>query len=195
MDYYSYQQLIFQIQWLLEKTQLLDDRLSQLQSDIDNIKQRNPTSIDRIEYHFDQLKIERLDGTLNIGLTPNGGKSLDDLTVNGQPLDQMNIRDNGNSHIHQQLIRYLYEQVPEKIRKWSEAHQVDASEITPAILTDIHQQLDERIRYYMHAVSDENQEADQIDEESVKMSVFEKVKYDIDTAVEQYISKTFKQGG
>ncbi|MDR5583696.1 hypothetical protein ABNC90_07240 [Paenibacillus larvae] len=50
MDYYSYQQLIFQIQWLLEKTQLLDDRLSQLQSDIDNIKQRNPTSIDRIPF-------------------------------------------------------------------------------------------------------------------------------------------------
>ncbi|MEV2303269.1 hypothetical protein ABNC94_17945 [Paenibacillus larvae] len=40
MDYYSYQQLIFQIQWLLEKTQLLDDRLSQLQSDIDKIKSK-----------------------------------------------------------------------------------------------------------------------------------------------------------
>lgn len=192
MDYYSYQQLMRQIQWIIENMQLLDDRLSQLQSDVENMKQQNSKSIDRIEYHFDQLKIERLDGTLNIGLTPNGGKTLEDLTVNGQTLNQMNVHNEDNSDIQQWVIRHLYEKVPEKIRDWSEAHQVDVSHLTPTILTDIHQQLDDRIRYYMQSISNENQVTD---EESMKKSAFEKVKNDIDTAVEQYLNKTFKPGG
>ncbi|WP_274650421.1 spore germination protein GerPC [Paenibacillus humicola] len=35
--------------------------------------------IDSLEYHFDQLKVEKLDGTLNIGMTPPGEEQLKEI--------------------------------------------------------------------------------------------------------------------
>ena len=37
---------------------------------MNSLKEAPSTKIDRIEYKFDQLKIETLEGTLNIGLNP-----------------------------------------------------------------------------------------------------------------------------
>lgn len=42
-------------------------------------QERNKHMIDKIEYHFDQLKIEHLDGTLHIGMSPNDLENIEDL--------------------------------------------------------------------------------------------------------------------
>lgn len=45
------------------------------------IKDKPTTNIERIDYQFDQLKIERLEGTLNIGLNPSDPNSVQNFEV------------------------------------------------------------------------------------------------------------------
>ncbi len=56
--------------------QRLEQRLKEIQAEMNTMKQRPATTIERVEYKFDQLKIERLDGTLNIGLNPTDPNSV-----------------------------------------------------------------------------------------------------------------------
>lgn len=70
---------------------LQQDQIAMLQSRVDMLCSQMKTaeakpaySIDKIEYHFDQLKIEKLDGTLNIGIQPpsdGSGSDIDQLIV------------------------------------------------------------------------------------------------------------------
>jgi spore germination protein PC len=50
----------------------LQQRIEMLMSQVKAADAKPTYHIDRIEYKFDQLKIERLDGTLNIGIQPSG---------------------------------------------------------------------------------------------------------------------------
>src|SRR5699024_7941328 len=61
------------------KIKQLEFRLREME---ENDQDRPNTTIEKIEYNFDQLKIERLDGTLHIGLTPSDPENIDDFGVN-----------------------------------------------------------------------------------------------------------------
>ncbi|RSD29486.1 spore gernimation protein [Mesobacillus subterraneus] len=52
-----------------------------LQEEIAALKERPPVQIGNIEYKFDQLKVETLEGTLNIGLNPTDLDGIEDFTV------------------------------------------------------------------------------------------------------------------
>lgn len=63
---------------LEEKIKMIEEKLNQLdQSD----EKQSKHTIDKIEYHFDQLKIDHLNGALHIGLSPED-LNLDDLKTN-----------------------------------------------------------------------------------------------------------------
>ncbi|MDD9271048.1 spore germination protein GerPC [Paenibacillus sp. GCM10023248] len=61
----------------------LETTVKKLQSDLDALKDQKRFHIDKIEYNFDQLKVEKLDGTLTIGISPSSLDNVDDFTVNG----------------------------------------------------------------------------------------------------------------
>jgi spore germination protein PC len=61
----------------------LQRTVASLQTEIAAVKEQKGVRIDRIEYSFDQLKVERLEGTLNIGVAPGGLQSVEDFAVNG----------------------------------------------------------------------------------------------------------------
>lgn len=63
------------------KTARLEKVISELQQEIAALKERPPVQIGNIEYKFDQLKVETLEGTLNIGLNPTDMDGIDDFTV------------------------------------------------------------------------------------------------------------------
>lgn len=69
-DLYSYSK---QMQRFLEaqdkRIMKLEHELKRLTDEIAELKNKPPIHVDKIEYKFDQLKVESLDGTLNIGLT------------------------------------------------------------------------------------------------------------------------------
>ena len=73
MQTYIYNQDIL-IRGMQKKIQSLEKRVSEIQN-------RTPVHIDRMEYKFDQLKVETLEGTLNIGLNPSDLQGIEDYSV------------------------------------------------------------------------------------------------------------------
>ena len=49
----------------------LEKAIFQLNKEIQELKQKPAIHVDKMEYKFDQLKVETLEGTLNIGLNPS----------------------------------------------------------------------------------------------------------------------------
>ena len=73
MQTYIYNQDIL-IRGMQKKIQSLEKQVSEIQN-------RPPVHIDRMEYKFDQLKVETLEGTLNIGLNPSDLQGIEDYSV------------------------------------------------------------------------------------------------------------------
>ena len=73
MQAYIYNQDIL-IRGMQKKIQSLEKQVSEIQN-------RPPVHIDRMEYKFDQLKVETLEGTLNIGLNPSDLQGIEDYSV------------------------------------------------------------------------------------------------------------------
>jgi spore germination protein PC len=77
------QQLSAYIEMQKQRIDKLEQTVTKLQSDLDALKDQKRFHIDKIEYNFDQLKVEKLDGTLTIGISPSSLDNVDDFTVNG----------------------------------------------------------------------------------------------------------------
>lgn len=78
MSMYDYfVQLHRYILWQTNKIRTLERRLSVLEARLQELESQPRTTIERIEYKFDQLKVETLEGTLNIGLAPPWGRGND----------------------------------------------------------------------------------------------------------------------
>lgn len=69
-------QLQQQIAWQSGKILELEGMIKELMNRVDKIGVVPQTRIDRIEYQFDQLKVEKLEGALHIGISPPGMKDL-----------------------------------------------------------------------------------------------------------------------
>lgn len=65
-----------------KKITFLEDELNAVKIKLKKLEDRPTIQIDNIEYKFDQLKVETLEGTLNIGLNPADVESLEDLAIN-----------------------------------------------------------------------------------------------------------------
>ncbi|MVO99816.1 spore germination protein GerPC [Paenibacillus lutrae] len=88
-SYPYYQQ---QLQQLWAYTQRQEERLRRLEESVQSMRKeleelgrQRAIHIDRIEYKFDQLKVEQLDGTLTIGVSPSAMNEIEDMAVNGMP--------------------------------------------------------------------------------------------------------------
>lgn len=81
-EFYQYlQKLHLYVEHQSRKTARLEKMVLELQQEIAALKERPPVQIGNIEYKFDQLKVETLEGTLNIGLNPTDLDGIDDFTV------------------------------------------------------------------------------------------------------------------
>jgi len=99
-DFYNY---IAQTQQTLQsyqqKIQALESALSEMKTNLDQIKKQEPITIN---YKFDQLKIERLEGTLNIGLSPNASEdTVDSFEIGDQNIGTPPIAAGENDQIFQ----------------------------------------------------------------------------------------------
>ncbi|PWU67758.1 spore germination protein GerPC [Gracilibacillus dipsosauri] len=134
--YFYIQQLEQQIHYLQNEVTSLTNRLQQLEG-----QTNQKTTIEKLEYHFDQLKIERLDGTLHIGVTPEELKQADDLSL---PIKQANP-----SPVHQNLYQYIDQDLPSYIEQLEREHQYPLEEdYRQLLLEDVKKQLPQRISFY-----------------------------------------------
>ncbi len=140
MNFYIYQ--------LQQHIQQLNEQINSLEKRIHQLEQHSSpkTTIEKLEYHFDQLKIERLDGTLHIGVTPEDLSNIDEFSVPGTSPPQM------QSALHQTLNQHIEQEIPAYMEQLEQHYNYP---LEPAyrktLLDDLKKQLSSRIAYYQQA--------------------------------------------
>lgn len=168
--------------------QQLNKQITNLRSDVEKIKKQPVTNIERIEYKFDQLKVEHLDGVLNIGLNPTDPDQIENFEVqqNGTNVGgvQQQLRDQllkqCTHDIHQFLnhdcIQYIQHAEKQYDLKLDEPHRQH-------IIADIRKQIDSRIQYYLNA----QPLSDQDTLENKKQEIFALVKKDVENSINHFL--------
>lgn len=187
--FYILQQITQQLERQESLIKQLQKKQRALEKELTEVKEKPVLHIDRIEYQFDQLKIDRLEGTLNIGLNPKDLQDMDEFAIDTLPFHKMQDRylENIREQLEHELNTYLDTELPEQIDKIKHGNSLDIDEsYTQFIIADIRQQLRERIDFYL---KQQLREMPQTDREDMSAIILERIKEDIYNAVQSF----FKQ--
>ncbi len=190
-DLFSYlQQLQSILQQQQQKINELEVVVQQLSEELDNMRKNPPASIGTVEYKFDQLKVENLNGTLNIGLNPfTPGSPMEDFVVEEEKLKvspAAPVTPDFYQDIIQEMNRYLNEEAYGRIV------QIETEQRTPLdemyrqmMIDDIRTQMEHRIPYYMSQVQPYPEVTS--NPEYMKEIIIQTMKQDIDKAFLAFI--------
>ncbi|MGE6630915.1 spore germination protein GerPC [Bacillus sp. NPDC077027] len=190
---YDYQANASQMYGIIQKqTQqimMLEKRLNDLQQEMQMIRDKPTTNIERIDYKFDQLKIERLEGTLNIGLNPSDPNSVQNFEVSqtapGVGMMQQEIADQFLDQTRQLVDAFLNDEAPELLEELEQRYEGSLDDSNKHhIIEDIRKQIDSRIKYYAAQLpKNEDMTPKQRAEQ-----IAEYVKHDIKRAIEHFLA-------
>jgi spore germination protein PC len=157
-EFYQYlKRLHLFVEHQSKKIGKLEKLILDMQQEIASLKERPPVQIGNIEYKFDQLKVETLEGTLNIGLNPTDLNEIDDFSVDQKavnvpiPPKQLFKR---TIELENTLYQYLETDL-EQIYRDAQTNlgiTVDDSYFT-FIKEDIKKQLSGRVAYHLKELS------------------------------------------
>lgn len=153
------------------------------------IKESQPPVV-RNEYKFDLLKIERLEGTLNIGLTPNGTQSsIDEFAVDqAMQVPQARGQDETETYhkIQNQIHTYLDHDAYHTLMKIEQHFSYPLDDpYRKFIIEDIKKQINSRIQHYVQKLQFDGLEEHSRNER--QQEVVAKVKMDIEKTFETFI--------
>jgi len=169
----------------------LEQDLQQLKKELADLKEQPKQRVEKIEYHFDQLKIEKLEGTLIIGVTPGSTGEIDEWSVNGQTEENLSFPLSKEQaemacRIQDQIIRYLDEQGPAVLNGLQEQYQcVIGEQYKQLIIDDLKQQVNRRVRHYL-------QNGSAAQKNMSEEAIVEKMKQDNYKALVQHFDKRKK---
>ena len=135
-----------------QKIRNLQQKMISMEQKITELQSRSPVHVEKLEYNFDQLKVETLAVTLKIGLNPTDLQGIEDFSVpnkNGaaSPSQRMALFTEVENSIHQYLDSNLISIMADAGQQLN--LQVDES-YREFILQDIKKQLPNRIEYYLN---------------------------------------------
>ncbi|MCP3742145.1 spore germination protein GerPC [Rossellomorea sp. BNER] len=188
-NYYSSNQQMYQyIASLNQRITNLEQTIASLQKELKNLENKPAINVEKIEYKFDQLKVETLEGTLNIGLNPNDLGDIEDFAVNtGSMKAPVEIKKETRNGLLQHVENYIDKELSTIIQD-NENHlntNLDPS-YYELIKKDITNQIPSRIDFYLQTIPKvENRE----DGSSWEEKIFEKVKSDIHKAIFTFMSQ------
>ena len=190
---YNLTQLLIYLQQTVqsqkEAISKLENDLTQLQGELLELKQQNPVRIDKIEYNFDQLKIERLDGTLNIGLSPQDLNDIDDFAVNAQPPFAPFLFPAREEFIQQLTDEILNDFHKNKDGIFSEAERYSSrradGDMRSFITDDLARQLPQRISHYLDQTPPYNRHDHKLPQ--VREQILEVIHTDIQNAINRFL--------
>ena len=172
----------------------LEQELQRLTEEISMLKNKPPIHVDKIEYKFDQLKVESLNGALSIGLNPNDLNNIDEFAVNHQSTSPAPFPFPNREQVVQEMAEALMSELDEMIQDTED--QVGIS-LEPSyhefIRNDVSRQLEQRIIMYFDNSSPMDRAPQQF--EYLKENVYEKVKSDIQVALVNFITHSTGQTG
>jgi spore germination protein PC len=157
-DFYEYLRQLHQLVESQEhRIRALERSVLQMQKEISQLKERPPVHVDRIEYKFDQLKVESLDGTLNIGLNPSDLQGIDEFSVPNQsiktpsPPKQMFQR---TMELEDIVYEYMGNHLPAIFEKTQAKLQTNLDDsYYHFIEEDIKKQIPKRVEHYIREFS------------------------------------------
>ncbi|MDQ0194288.1 spore germination protein GerPC [Paenibacillus wynnii] len=175
-----------------EKLQQLEKMVRDLQSEVDSLKNNKAATIGPINYHFEQLKIEKLEGTLNIGVTPSEGNKLEEVMVNGQSIGSQDAdRTALYEKIRPQVVDYLQQEAPERILQLAIESRLSINETyIQMVMQDLQRQMDERIFEYLGQLPVAQQRLE--NDEEICVSIFEQIKVDIDKTMKRHVELEYE---
>lgn len=173
------------------KIEEMRQMIQKLLTEMNNLKeQETKPAVTKNEYKFDLLKIEKLEGTLNIGLNPNGKESsIDEFSV-GQSMQvppvQQNHTEYNNQRIQEQIFAYLDKDAYQTLRKVEQDYAYPLDDpYRKFIVDDVKRQINQRIQHYVQKTQFESLEENQRSE--VEQEIVAKVRKDIDRTFEAFI--------
>ncbi len=181
---------------------MLNDRISTLEQSILTLQkelaaQRQNQQPTHIEYKFDQLKVETLEGTLNIGLSPHSqNEAIEDFHVQNHKLNVPRSREYQTSFekIRSEIYHYLDHECIPVIEELEHKYQFPLQpEYRQFIINDVRNQIDPRIAQYLNQLNIEHLTREQIDE--LEFQTKSKVKGDINKTFELFIQNLPKETG
>ncbi|NWN98565.1 MAG: spore gernimation protein [Bacillus sp. (in: Bacteria)] len=184
-DFYSFiNQLASQLKRHEEKLAKLEKAHADVMKTIETLKNQPPINVERIDYHFDQLKIERLDGTLNIGLNPQDLQEMDEFSI-PTPLLRKEQSEKSKVQLNQlqdKFNTYLEKELPLFIEKAKKEMGLELDESYAAFIQeDIRRQLPERLAFYSQklaktrrnlSVNEEEQEIYQMTIHDIQQAIY-----------------------
>ena len=130
----------------------LQKKIQTIEETVSDLKKRPSVKVERMEYKFDQLKVETLEGTLNIGLNPSDLQAIEDFSVPGNngtihPKERMSMF----TEIESSINEYLDSNLQSIMGDTSEPLEFPVDDTyRDFILEDIKKQLATRIEYYLN---------------------------------------------
>ncbi|MFD2116092.1 spore germination protein GerPC [Paenibacillus yanchengensis] len=143
----------------------LQQQLITMEERLNQAENKPQYTIENIEYRFDQLKVEQLDGTLNIGMTspftPTEQAPMIDQIVLPKKLNTAPPHANSKKQesrtigaIDERVQHYWQQESPRIIQGLEQHYKIALDPHHRQLLTkDIAQQLEGRTRYYMETIS------------------------------------------
>ncbi|WOA64627.1 spore germination protein GerPC [Bacillus mycoides] len=191
-DIYTYLHQLQQTLQIQQQTILnLEEQVRLLQEELNELKSRPSSSIGKVEYKFDQLKVENLNGTLNIGLNPfsTKGQQIEDFQVDTETL-KVNPETETNPDFYQGILqemhRYLDEEAYSRILHFEQEERTPLDEMYRQMMVDdIKKQMEHRLPYYLSQV--QSYEGISTDPDYLRDVIIQAMKQDIDKAFLSFI--------
>ncbi|MBJ8005856.1 germination protein GerPC [Bacillus mycoides] len=191
-DIYTYLNQLQQALQIQQQTILnLEEQVRLLQEELNELKSRPSSSIGKVEYKFDQLKVENLNGTLNIGLNPFSTKEqqIEDFQVDTETLKvnpETEINPDFYQGILQEMHRYLDEEAYSRILHFEQEERTPLDEMYRQMMVDdIKKQMEHRLPYYLSQV--QSYEGISTDPDYLRDVIIQAMKQDIDKAFLSFI--------
>ncbi|MGM0921916.1 MAG: spore germination protein GerPC [Bacillota bacterium] len=179
-----------------QKIKRLESAVSAMMDEIEELKKRPSTTIEKIEYKFDQLKVETLEGTLNIGLNPTVPDQIENFEVDQKGL-QVNQGNNTKREeeifeaVQARLLAFLNEDCVNYIEQLAAQYRYELDHAHKEfIIEDIRKQIDSRIRFYLkQGTYDESVPVSALIED-----ITSQVKQDVERSITYFIQSLPKEG-
>ncbi|MFC5701087.1 spore germination protein GerPC [Cohnella faecalis] len=184
--------LLLRLQQSEQLVQQLGDQLKQLQKELSDLKAKPPL---HIEYHFDQLKVNRLEGTLNVGLSPQGIGGIDSFDTpatgcwNVVQESKPASDDAQIEAIQGEMARYMDETAFGALQGLEQSLGIplDAAH-RQKVVEDVKGQLNDRVRYYAKTAAYPAEGTDEA-RQKWRSDIEQKTYRDIQSAFSAYLTK------
>ncbi|OMF34224.1 hypothetical protein BK133_12955 [Paenibacillus sp. FSL H8-0548] len=185
-----------------EQLEALEAKVAALCEQMKQLEARPTYNIESIEYHFDQLKVEKLDGTLNIGMTtPGSGDdsfpgNIDQLSVPKQetfPSAGPSIPPPNPIYqeVYTEMNGYLDTKAPDQLLSYENELCIPLDPYhRKIIIEDIRKQVPSRIQYYMQQTANERgKQSAPNDSAAIVSNILAKTTRDADSALLAYMQR------